>query len=189
MHLRDLLGDGKTNTGSADFVVARIIYPVEPLEKVVDVLGRDASAVIFYLDSDPVVDRNDADVDLVRLLLIVIINVLDGVGKQVDDRPHDELGIAVYQRIRAFRRHRERDVCPSRILGYVGARIVRDLLDIEDAHDGSMRALRQDEEVVYDVLHPRRIDLDPLRPDHEVVVIRHAAVLTGLEDREYGIVD
>ena len=76
----------------------------------VDILGGDSSSVVVHLYSDSVINYSNADMYLVRNFLSIVINILDSIGKKVDDSPYDELGITVKQRIYAIFRQCEDNI-------------------------------------------------------------------------------
>ena len=82
----------------------------------VDILGRNTSSVIIYLNGYTVINYRDAYMDLVRNFLAVVVYVLDSIGQKVDYCPYDELRITVKERIYSVVRKSESYIRCTRII-------------------------------------------------------------------------
>ena len=76
--------------------------------------------------------------NLIRCSLSFKIDVLDRIGKQVNDGPDYELGIAVKQRIYSVFRQSEYNVICTRIILDVGICCRYGIPDVEDLHSARM---------------------------------------------------
>ena len=153
------------------------------------ILCRDSSAVVFDLNGDSVVDHVDAYMDLVSCCLSVIVDVLNGICKQVDDAPDYQLMVAVQQRHRCIVGKREDNASAAGIVRHAGIRLLNAVTYIKDSHPAGMRTLRKNKEVVDDILHSRGVILNALRPDKEAVPLGHLSFSACVDYREYGVVD
>ena len=107
----------------------------------IDILGRDSPSVILDLDSDPVIDRDDAYMDLVPGRLSVVVYVLDGIRKQIDYASDYELMVTVKKRHRSIVRKREYASSASRMISRSGISLFDAVPYVKYLHPARMRAL------------------------------------------------
>ena len=134
--------------------------------------------------NNPVINDRNADMDLILNSLALKTDVLDRIGKEVYDSPDDKLGITVKQRVLVIIGQSELDLRSARIILDIAVCLGDNIPDVEDLHPACVRALRKNEEVINDILHPYSIIFDPSAPGKEFLPCRTAFLACSL-DREY----